>query len=151
LGTNHSSVQPELLLYHSLSPRWTLEGQLGGWIPINGSRGVPTVGSSSFAGSILIYGLGASAKVYQNSSVTLSPVVEFVGWHLLGGFQTQIHPAAPGGSPAASQDGTDILNAKFGLRTTVHHHHSVYVGYGHAVTDAAWYRNLLRVEYRYVF
>jgi len=151
LGTAHSSVQPGLLLYHSLSSRWKLEGQLQGWIPVNGSRGVPTVGSSSFAGSILIYGLGVSNEIYHNSTIRLDPVVEFVGWHLLGGFQTQLEPPGPVGGAAAPQDGTNIVNAKFGLRTTIHDHSSVYVGYGRAVTDAAWYKNLLRVEYRYVF
>jgi len=149
LGTAHSSIEPDLLLYHSLSSRWTLEGQFGGWVPINGSRGVPTVGSSSFAGSILIYGLGVSTQVYHNASVSLNPVVELVGWHLLGGFQTQLDP--PPVTGLATQDGTNIVNMKFGLRTTIYDRSSVYVGYGRAVTDAAWYRNLLRVEYRYVF
>jgi hypothetical protein len=151
LGTNHSSVEPSLLLYHSLSSRWTLEGQLGGWIPINGSRGVPTAGSSSFAGSILIYGAGVSAQLYQNNAIRIAPVVELFGWHLLGGFQTQAEPAGPVLGVAARQDGTNIVNAKFGVRTTVHDHSSVYIGYGRAVTDAAWYKNLLRIEYRYVF
>jgi len=149
LGTGHSSVEPSLLLYHSLSPRWTLEGQFGGWVPINGSRGVPTLDSSSFAGSILIYGLGVSPQVYHNTSVSLNPVVELFGWHLLGGFQTQ--PGGVAAGIAAPQSGTNIVNVKFGLRTTIHDHNSIYVGYGHAVTDAAWYENLLRVEYRYVF
>jgi len=151
LGTGHSSIEPSLLLYHSLSARWTLEGQFGGWVPINGSRGVPTVGSSSFAGSILIYGLGVSTPVYHNSSVSLNPVVEVFGWHLLGGFQTQAEPPGPVLGAAAPQDGTNIVNVKFGLRTTIHQHNSFYIGYGHAVTDAAWYKNLLRAEYRYVF
>jgi len=151
LGTGHSSIEPSLLLYHSLSERWTLEGQFGGWVPINGSAGVPTASSSSFAGSILIYGLGVSTQIYHNSSVSLNPVVEVFGWHLLGGFQTQLEPAGPVLGLAAPQDGTNIVNMKFGLRTTIHNHSSIYIGYGRAVTDAAWYKNLLRAEYRYVF
>ena len=151
LGTNHSSIEPSLLFYHSLSPRWTIEGQLGDWHPIDGSRGVPTVGSSSFAGDVFIYGLGVSAQVYHNATLSIAPVVELVGWQLLGGFQTQIEPPSPTGGPAAPQDGTSIVNAKFGARTTIHGHSSVYIGYGRAVTDAAWYKNLLRAEYRYVF
>jgi hypothetical protein len=151
LGTNHSSIEPSLLFYHSLSPRWTIEGQLGYWHPIDGSRGVPTVGSSSFAGGIFNYGLGVSAQVYHNSTLSIAPVVELVGWQLLGGFQTQIEPPSPTGGPAAPQDGTSIVNAKFGARTTFHVHNSVYIGYGRAITDAAWYKNLLRAEYRYAF
>jgi len=151
LGTNHSSIEPSLLFYHSLSSRWTAEGQLGYWHPIDGSRGVPTVGSSSFAGSIFIYGAGISAQVYRNNAISLAPIVELFGWHLLGGFQTQLEPPGPVLGAAAQQDGTNIVNAKFGVRTTIHNHNSVYVGYGRAVTDAAWYRNLVRAEYRYVF
>ncbi len=151
LGTNHSSIEPMMLFYRSLSPRWTLEGELGDWHPINGSRGVPTVGSSSFTGDVFIYGVGVSAQVYHNATLSIAPVVELVGWQLLGGFQTQIEPPSPTGGPAAPQDGTSIVNAKFGARTTIHAHHSVYIGYGRAVTDAAWYKNLLRAEYRYAF
>ncbi len=155
LGTNHSSIEPSLLLWHSLSPRWTIEGQLGDWHPISGSRGVPTVGSSSFAGDVFIYGAGVSAQVYHNSTVSIAPVVELVGWQLLGGFQTQfggpITAGVGGPGVAANESGTSIVNVKLGARTTIHNHNSVYVGYGRAVTDAAWYKNLLRVEYRYAF
>ena len=47
LGTNHYSVEPSLLLYHALSPRFTVEGQLGDWHPIGGSAGVPTATSAA--------------------------------------------------------------------------------------------------------
>jgi hypothetical protein len=149
LGTNHSSIEPALLLYHSFSSRWELEGQLGDWHPIDGSRGVPTVGSSSFAGDVFFYGIGPSAEVYHNSSVAIAPIIELVGWHVLGGFQTQV--PGPVAGVAAQASGTNIVNMKFGVRTTIHNHNSVYVGYGRALTDADWYRDIVRVEYRYAF
>jgi len=40
---------------------------------------------------------------------------------------------------------------KFGARTTFDEVSSLYVGYGHSLTDDRWYNNILRVEYRYSF
>ncbi len=92
LGTNHWSVEPSLLLYHSFSERWTLEGQIGDWHPIGGSAGVPLPPppvSEGFAGDIFFYGLGPSYKLYQGNHIGLTPVLELFGWHVLSGFQTQ--------------------------------------------------------------
>ena len=46
--------------------------------------------------------------------------------------------------------GTDIINLKIGGRIAAGPN-SLYVGYGKALTDAKWYDELIRVEYRYGF
>jgi hypothetical protein len=146
LGTNHFSVQPEVTYHGIMTHRASIDGQFGVWIPIGGSAGVPTAGSASFAGNILIYGVGASYKVYDTEKVQVSPVLEMVGWHVLGGFQT--FPPAP--LAALPVGGTNIVNLKAGFRFNFGRN-SVYVGYGHAVTHATWYQDIFRMEYRMAF
>ena len=142
LGNGHWSVEPSLLYYQQLSDRWTIEGQVGDWHPTGGHAGIPTNGSGSFAGDVFLYGFGPSYQVYRSHNLQVAPVFELFGWHVLGGFQT---------APNVNADGVNIVNLKFGVRANIERHHSVYLGYGRAVTDADWYRNLLRAEYRYVF
>jgi len=45
--------------------------------------------------------------------------------------------------------GANITNLKIGARATFSSGSSVYVGWGRALTDAKWYRNILRFEYRF--
>ena len=150
LGTNHYSVEPSLLLYHRFSSRFTLEGQVGDWHPIGGSAGVPTAGSEGFAGDVFNYGIGPSYKAYRGNHVGVAPVVELVGWHVLGGFKTQ--PVTGTSFGAASEvSGTNIVNIKVGLRIGVGFRNSFYVGFGQALTHQDWYKHLVRIEYRYSF
>jgi hypothetical protein len=143
LGTNHYSLEPALLYYQRISDRFEVEAELGGWLPISGSSGVPWSNSSGFAGNIFFYGIGPSYKLYNGEHFRLAPVIEFVGWTVTGGFQT-----GPG-SPSAS--GINILNVKIGARMTFGRGSSLYVGYGKALTSADWYDQIVRVEYRYAF
>jgi hypothetical protein len=153
LGTNHYSVEPELLLYHRFSSPLTLEGQVGDWHPIGGSAGVPQMGSTAtsegFAGDIFIYGIGASYKLYSRNRVAIAPVLELVGWDVLSGFETL--PEGPVNEIAEEVSGTSIVNMKFGVRTNIGPHNSFYIGYGHALTHATWYQQIVRAEYRYSF
>jgi Putative MetA-pathway of phenol degradation len=150
LGTNHYSIEPSLLLYHRLSSRFTLEGELGDWHPIGGSAGVPITGSQGFAGDVFFYGIGPSYRIYSGNRVQVAPVVELVGWHVLSGFQTQ-----PGTGPvygaAAEVGGMNIVNLKVGVRTSIGFHDSFYVGFGQALTHDDWYEHILRLEYRHTF
>ncbi len=153
LGTAHYSLEPSLLYHQSLlagkfEDRWTLSAQFGGWHPIHGSAGVSPLFPQSFAGDVLIYGLGTGYDVVSKASYRFTPVVEFVGWSVLSGLVT-VTPSAAGAT--ASTAGVNIANIKIGARTTIRDHHSIYVGYGHALTSTTWYENLLRLEYRYVF
>jgi len=149
LGTNHYSIEPSLLLFHSLTPRLTLEGQLGDWHPIGGSAGVPTTSSEGFAGDVFFYGLGPSYKVYSGPRFSIAPVVELFGWHVLSGFQTQI----PGSVANVTNEvsGMNIVNIKTGVRVGIGTHSSVYVGFGQALTHDDWYKHLVRLEYRFTF
>ena len=150
LGTNHFSVEPAVLLYHRISSRWTLEGEVGDWHPIGGSAGVPTTSSEGFAGDVFFYGIGPSYKVYSGRRVGLAPVLELVGWHVLSGFQTQLGENFID-TAAAEASGKDIVNIKIGLRMSIGFHNSFYIGYGHSVTNADWYKQIARFEYRYTF
>jgi Putative MetA-pathway of phenol degradation len=149
LGTNHYSIEPSLLLYHKLSSRFTIEGQVGDWHPIGGSSGVPITGSEGFAGDIFFYGIGPSYKLYRGRRVGVAPVVELFGWHVISGFQTQ--PGGPVDGAAAEVGGLNIVNLKVGVRTSIGFHNSFYVGFGQALTHDDWYKHIVRLEYRYSF
>jgi hypothetical protein len=142
LGTDHSSVEPALLLHQRVSDRVVIESQVGDWHPFGGSAGIPTVGSDKFSGDVFFYGIGPSFEVYRSDRVRFAPVVELVGWRVLGGFQT--------GTPSDAT-GTNIVNLKIGARTSWNYQSSFYAGYGHALTSASWYEDIVRFEYRYSF
>ena len=57
-----------------------------------------------------------------------------------------------GNQTAAVSDasGVNIVNLKIGGRVSFDSG-SLYFGYGHALTDAVWYDNIVRLEYRYSF
>jgi len=149
LGTNHSAFEPALLYREQVTSRFGIEGQIGDSHPIGGSAGVPTNSSQSFAGDVFFYGIGPSYTVYEGNRVKFTPVVELVGWHVFSGFAT--NPGGPILGAAFDVSGTNIVNLKFGARTTVGNHDSFYVGYGHALTNPDWYDNIVRVEYRHTF
>jgi len=142
LGTDHASIEPAFLYYQQLSDAIVLESQVGAWLPFGGSAAVPTAADGNFSGNIFFYGAGPSFEVYHRGSVRFAPVVELVGWHVMSGFQTA-------GTSDAS--GTNIVNLKIGARTAWQDHGSFYVGYGHALTTAQWYDDIVRFEYRYSF
>jgi hypothetical protein len=144
LGTNHYSVEPALLYYQRVSDRFALEGELGGWLPIGGSAGVAPVSSQGFAGNLFFYGIGPSYTLINGERFRLAPVLEVVGWNVTGGLQT-------GPNTPSVASGTNILNLKIGARMGFGGHSSLYVGYGKALTSAAWYDQIVRVEYRYSF
>lgn len=149
LGTNHYSVEPSLLVYRNLSPRFTLEGQLGDWHPIGGSAGVPITSSEGFAGDVFFYGIGPSYQVYHGERVKIAPVVELFGWHVLSGFQSQV--GGPVDGTSAEVSGMNIVNLKVGLRVGIGSHNSFYVGFGQALTHDDWYKHIVRLEYRFTF
>ncbi len=142
LGTDHVSIEPGLLYLQQLSDRAAIESQVALWIPVGGSNGVPTSAADTFAGNVLTYGIGPSVDVYRSGDVRVTPVVELVGWRVLSGFQT----ADPGDA-----SGINIVNLKFGARAAWGRGNSVYAGYGRALTEADWYNDIVRVEYRFSF
>jgi hypothetical protein len=141
LGTNHTSFEPAFLMWNELAPRVTLESQFGVWLPIGGADPVPTAADGHFAGRLFYYGIGPSFTVYETTRTRLAPVVELVGWHIQDGNQT---------ADDSDAGGTNIFNLKIGARFVVDRG-SFYAGWGHALTDAAWYTDIFRVEYRFSF
>jgi hypothetical protein len=140
LGTAHGSIDMALLYYQRVAPKVAIESQFGDVHPTGGST-APT--GASYAGDVLYYGIGPSFEVYRTPRLVFAPVVELVGWHVNGG---QVQDSGNLGSAS-----TNIVNLKFGARTTFDERNSIYVGYGHALTDAVWYTDILRIEYRYSF
>lgn len=171
LGTGHYSIEPSLLYYQQLSPRWAVESQIGDTHPIGGSTGVlvNTTTTANFAGDVLFYGIGPSYQLINREGFRVAPVVELFGWHVLSGLETLpgsfIQPSgiAPNyicnndASPSAtlgcsySAGGTNIVNLKVGARTSFGNRNSIYVGFGQAITHAVWYEHIVRAEYRYSF
>jgi hypothetical protein len=157
LGTHHYSVEPALLYYRRLSDRMAVEGQLGDSHPIGGSSCTPSVcgtpNTQGFAGDVFFYGVGPSYVAYRSANVRIAPVIELVGWRVLGGLETECVPGVANcaNQVAVSADGDNIVNLKAGARTMVGAHSSFYIGYGHQLTHAVWYKEIVRAEYRYSF
>jgi hypothetical protein len=143
LGTHHYSIEPSLLYYQRLSERLSVEAEVGDTHPIGTSSGVPTATSHGFAGDVFFYGAGPSYKFINDEKFGLAGVLEVVGWNVRSGYVTG--PANP------STAGVNIVNMKVGPRMSFGSHHSLYIGYGIALTSAKWYRDILRTEYRYSF
>jgi hypothetical protein len=142
LGTNHATIEPSLLYEERPNDRFAFEAEFGDVIPTSGSAGVPTSSADNFSASVIYYGIGPSYEAYRSPALSIVPVVELVGWHVTGGFQT------PSNSTDSAAGGWDIVNIKFGARLMFKDHSSMYIGYGHALTSDSWYNNILRLEYR---
>ena len=134
LGTDHWSVEPALL-YHERASIVSIEAQLGEIFPTDGSAGLPTSSPDKFAGKILYWGVGPSVEIFRRGDTAIAPVVEFVGWHFVDGFQT-----------ATSVKGLDVVNVKIGGRVLFAGRSSLYAGWGHALTQKWWYENIVRLD-----
>jgi hypothetical protein len=147
LGTNHASLEPAFLIYQRATERVVIEGELSVRFPLGGSAPVPTTADGKFAGNVLFYGIGPSVEVYRGRGFSVSPVIELTGWSVMSGVVTTV----PDPGVHADASGTNIVNLKFGGRIGWKDHGSFYIGYGKALTDAKWYDDILRFEYRYSF
>jgi hypothetical protein len=141
LGTNHATIEPMVLFYQNLSDRIAIEAQFGDVHPLSSSKGVPTAGSHGFAGDVITYGVGSSYRILDQEKFWMSGVLEMVGWNVQGGMATG----------RTSTDGVNIVNLKVGPRFSFGPHHSLYAGYGIALTSQTWYREIFRTEYRDAF
>jgi hypothetical protein len=140
LGTDHVSLEPALLLYNRLTDRLALESELRLWVP---------VGGTDFAGEIIRYGVGTHYDLYRTCNLTVSPVVELVGWTVLSGKESVVPPSGvPFVEDAAGQT---ILNAKLGVRVKFGDWADLYGGYGRPLTGDRWYENIMRFEFRLLF
>jgi hypothetical protein len=138
LGTRHVSLEPALLAYIPLTERLCFEGEVRYWVPLDGTE---------FAGDVIRYGAGLRLSPECDSVWQLTPVVEVVGWTVLGGLSSAA--VGPGQFAVSSAEGTTIVNAKVGLRTSLGANADIYAGYGQPLTDQNWYENTFRVELRW--
>lgn len=159
LGTDHASIEPGLLYFGRLNEGWTMAAELRYWIPIDGTSGRGTnLGGTNpdnedYDGEVLRYGLGFGYDFQLASGNSVTPVLELVGWSVLGGLALSSSNGQPVGTldPGFGYrqvDGENIVNLKFGLRFGFREQRSLYVGYGTALTDDVWYDDVVRVEYR---
>jgi hypothetical protein len=147
LGTDHVSIEPSLLYAGFVSDRLTLFGQFGIWIPIDGT---------DFAGEILRYGAGLQYLAIDSGRVTVSPVIEVLGWTVLDG-KALAFPE----NVVLDASGDTIVNAKFGVRFGLGGDNcgsrgllgrpDLYVGYGRCLTGDRWYQDIVRLELRIPF
>jgi hypothetical protein len=140
LGTHHVSLEPGLLLYRRLSEALTLEAELRDWIPIE---------ETDFADNVLCYGAGLSYLVAETETLRFSPVLELIGWTVLNGKATAVHPGTTT-VVVENVDGDTIVNAALGARVNTASG-DWYLGYSRALTGDTWFEDLLRVELRLVF
>ena len=149
LGTNHYSIEPNVLFFQRISDRFAIEAEAGDSHPIGGTIYVPatspTTPPKNFAGDVAMYGVGPSYQLIKHDSYRVTPVLELVSWHVFGGLQTG--PA----EVVQSAAGINVLNAKLGARASFSDGSSIYAGFGRALTSDIWYKNLFRIEYKRVF
>ncbi len=121
-------------------------------LPIDGSSGLGTpFPNQSFAGNVLRYGIGMGYTVHEDDQRRIAPVLEVVGWTLLGGLSSSSPDGTAANLRLQQTDGQTIVNAKLGLRITDTRLGSLYAGYGRGLTDEVWYRDIFRLEYRLMF
>jgi hypothetical protein len=153
LGTGHASLEPALLVFQRLSDRLFFSGEVRDWIP---------VGGSDFAGNVIRYGVGLTYNIVLTDRFRIAPVNEIVGWSILNGQEFVQTSSAPLGT-IVHVGGQTIVNEKIGLRigigdygqagggSALNDRHSLYVGYGHAITGDHWYTDTFRLEYNFWF
>lgn len=136
LGTRHSTIEPSILYMGRWSDKVTVFGQIGEWVPIDGT---------DFAGNILQYGVGVGYTFFERDDFKVTPLVEMLGWTVQSGQELD-----PVSGTAVSAVNDTIVNAKFGVRFGTSRH-DAYIGYGRALTGERWYQDIFRVEYRWKF
>ena len=140
LGNLHTSLEPAILGFTRLSEDLGLASEFRYWQPLGGTE---------FAGGILRYGLGLRYNLLQGEQWRLSPTAEAIGWTVLGGKESrQLDDGTVIQNNAA---GETIVNLKLGARLDLNERAGFYAGYGRAVTGNQWYRDVVRIEFRWLY
>jgi hypothetical protein len=145
LGRNNWELEPAFLYWRRLSERAYLDIELRDYVPIDSA--------DDFAGNVLRYGVGVSYMVVDRPKFYTAPVLEMVGWTVLGGKELTVE------GRVKEAAGDTIVNSKIGVRVGFGERRSpgaiapvdFYVGYGRALTGDVWYKDILRVEMRINF
>ena len=148
LGTDHVTLEPGLLYQRSLTDRLNIFAEFKDWIPISGS----TFNGAEFSGNILRYGIGTGYTCYDCNGVSITPLLEFVGWSVVDGLVTNLQPPD---ALVVNDANTTIVNVKAGVRINIARDacsaHSIYAGFGQAMTNDAWYDSIVRVDWGIIF
>ncbi|QEL16501.1 hypothetical protein [Limnoglobus roseus] len=140
LGTGHVSLEPGLLGFANLTNRLGLAGEFRCWVPIDGS---------AFAGTVLRYGLGTRSTLWESGNRRVSPTLEVIGWTVLAGQESQLGVDDTVLQQAAA--GVTVVNLKVGARIDLSDRFGLYAGYGRAITGQQWYKDVLRLEARWLY
>jgi hypothetical protein len=140
LGTHHVSVEPGILGFVWLTEQLGLASEVRYWQP---------VGGTDFAGSVLRYGLGLRYDLIDGPGWQLAPTLEAIGWSVLNGQESRLLPT--GRVTTLDSTGTTVVNLKVGARLDVGERFGLYAGYGRAVTGERWYRDVFRIEVRWLY
>jgi hypothetical protein len=140
LGTHHVSVEPGILGFVWLTEQLGLASEVRYWQP---------VGGTDFAGGVLRYGLGLRYDLVDGDGWQLAPTLEAIGWSVLNGAESRLLPN--GRVATLDSTGTTVVNLKVGARLDVGERFGVYAGYGRVVTGERWYRDVFRVEFRWLY
>jgi hypothetical protein len=140
LGTHHVSLEPAVLGFVRLEENLGLAAELRYWQPLDGT---------DFAGPVLRYGLGLRYDVWEYADWRLAPIVEAVGWSVLDGRESRLLP--DGTTAVRDSGGTNVVNLKVGARLDLGERAGLYAGYGRAVTGERWYRDVFRLEFRWLY
>jgi hypothetical protein len=150
LGTNHTSLEPAVLVFQRLTERLYFNGEFRDWIP---------VGGTNFSGNVLRYGVGLTYNIVLTDHFRVAPVNEVVGWTILGG--KELIPL--NGGTIRNVDGQSIVNEKIGLQfglgnysqpgggSALNDRHSFMVSFGQCLTGDHWYKQVFRLEYNFWF
>jgi len=140
LGTGHWSIEPGILAAWRINDKILLEGEARYW---------SALGGSDFAGDLLRYGVGVSYKQQLTSGIWVAPVLEGIGWTVLGG-KTM---AATTMDDYVIEDahGQTIVNGYAGLRVGYGSRMDLYLGYGRSFTGHFWARETYRFEMRFSY
>jgi hypothetical protein len=174
LGTAHPSIEPGLLFQHT-GCGYSFFGEFRCWVPMDfnteifplaAELGGPGGTKTNYAGPVLRFGLGAGYDIYDSCCechpFVTTLVTEVVGWTVLEGLKERtLTPFEPIEDPPGTLNpdfleeyekarGDTIVNLKVGLRFSTPAH-TLYVGYGTALTDEWWYEDIMRMEYTYRF
>jgi hypothetical protein len=140
LGTGHWSAEPALTGAYQITEQFLLEGEARYWVPLGGS---------DFAGDVVRYGLGLSYGQRTASGFWYCPVVEGVGWSVLGG--KALAASSPTNFYVQDAHGQTIFNGYLGLRLGLGSHLDSYLGYGRCFTGDTWQRDFARFEVRLIY
>jgi hypothetical protein len=98
---------------------------------------------------VLRYGIGLSLGNTSADGFWFKPVIELVGWTLMGGKELVV--TAPDSFVVQNAADQTIVNGYIGVRLGMGKNIDGYLGYGRCFTGTSWTRDFARLELRFLF